>query len=154
MFWKKKKKEAVRNAEGKIVRHTDLKAKLDKVFSLYIRMRDSREYDFKYFRCISCGRVKEFEQADCGHYFSRTHMATRYSEQNCNAECRYCNRMRADHLVGYRENLIRKIGKEMYDILSWQHNQTKKWSDFELQHLIDYYQDKIGEMKTHKKLEL
>lgn len=148
MFWRKKKKEQKRDANGKVIRHTDLKAKLDKVFSLYIRLRDSREYDFKYFRCISCGKLKPFEQADCGHYFSRTHMSTRYSEQNCNAECSYCNRFVSDHLVGYRQNLIRKIGVEMYDILCWQHTQTKKWTDYELQHLIDYYQDKIKEMKN------
>lgn len=65
----------------------DLKAKLDRVFSEYIRKRDSKD---GYFTCISCGRILPYEQADCGHYINRIHMATRYSEVNCNAQCRKC----------------------------------------------------------------
>ena len=56
----------------------DLKAKLDKEFSLFIRLRDCMPNG--YFRCISCGQIKPFTQADCGHYFSRTHLATRFDE--------------------------------------------------------------------------
>ena len=73
----------------------DLKAKLDKEFSLFIRLRDAMPNG--YFRCISCGQIKPFTQADCGHYFSRTHLATRFDENNCHAE-------------DYRVNLIAKIG--------------------------------------------
>ena len=62
----------------------DLKAKLDKEFSLFIRLRDCMPNGF--FRCISCGQIKPFGQADCGHYFSRTHLATRFDENNCHAE--------------------------------------------------------------------
>ena len=76
----------------------DLKAKLDKEFSLFIRLRDAMPNG--YFRCISCGQIKPFTQADCGHYFSRTHLATRFDENNCHAECRHCNRFKADHLEG------------------------------------------------------
>ena len=44
----------------------DLKAKLDKEFSLFIRLRDCMPNGS--FRCISCGQIKPFTQADCGHY--------------------------------------------------------------------------------------
>ena len=66
----------------------DLVKKLDKVFSLYIRLRDAMPSG--YVRCISCGQIKPFADVDCGHFHSRTHMATRFDEENCNAECRYC----------------------------------------------------------------
>ena len=69
-----------------IKKKPDLKAKLDKEFSLFIRLRDAMPNG--YFRCISCGQIKPFGQADCGHYFSRTHLATRFDENNCHAECR------------------------------------------------------------------
>ena len=36
----------------------DLKAKLDKEFSLFIRLRDAMPNG--YFRCISCGQIKPF----------------------------------------------------------------------------------------------
>lgn len=64
--------------------------KLDRVFSEYIRLRDSKPYGYKYFRCISCGMVKPYEQMDCGHFIGRTHMATRFDEKNCNGECKSC----------------------------------------------------------------
>ena len=65
-----------------------LRDRLDTVFSKYIRLRDAMPSGT--FRCISCGKIKTLDQADCGHYFSRTHMSTRFDEDNCNAECRYC----------------------------------------------------------------
>lgn len=64
--------------------------KLDRVFSEYIRLRDSKPYGYKYFKCISCGMVKPYEQMDCGHFIGRTHMATRFDEKNCNGECKSC----------------------------------------------------------------
>lgn len=73
-----------------IKKKPDLKAKLDKEFSLFIRLRDAMPNG--YFRCISCGQIKPFEQADNGHYINRQHMNTRFDEMNCNAQCRHCNR--------------------------------------------------------------
>lgn len=47
----------------------DLVAKLDKVFSRYIRLRDAMPNGM--IRCISCGKVKRFDQFDNGHYHGR-----------------------------------------------------------------------------------
>lgn len=128
----------------KVQKRTDYIKKLDKVFSEYIRLRDSMN---GYFRCISCGQIKPYEQADCGHYYSRTRMSTRFDEDNCHAECRSCNRFKADHLIGYQKNLISKIGQTKFDLLAFKANQVKKWSDFELKALIDCYQDKVKQLK-------
>ena len=124
----------------------DLKAKLDKEFSLFIRLRDCMPNG--YFRCISCGQIKPFEQADCGHYFSRKHLSTRFDEDNCHAECRYCNRFLADHLEFYREGLIEKIGQQKFDLLKVKAASTSKMSDFEYEQLIKYY--KILNKKLRK----
>ena len=132
----------------KVSRKTDYVKKLDKVFSLYIRLRDAMPGGC--FRCISCGQIKPFGQADAGHYHSRTHMATRFDEDNVSAECRGCNRFKADHLIGYRENLIRKIGQMRFDKLAWKASQTRKWSDFELKVLIKYYSAKAEELRKEK----
>lgn len=127
-----------------------LEGKLDEIFSLYIRLRDSEEFQFKYFRCISCSQVKSFKYADCGHYFSRKNKSTRYSEINCNTECSHCNRFKADHLHGYHDNLLKKIGQERFDLLQWEAGQTKKYTVFELQALINYYSKKIKELHENK----
>lgn len=124
--------------------------KLDKVFSLYIRLRDSKPFGYKAFKCISCGKIKPFSKADCGHYYSRAKMSTRYDEENCNSECSHCNRFSADHLDGYRENLIAKIGQQRFDLLRVRANQTKKWSVFELQELIKYYTALVQKMESEK----
>ena len=128
----------------------DLKAKLDKEFSLFIRLRDCMPNGF--FRCISCGQIKPFVQADCGHYFSRTHLATRFDENNCHAECRACNRFRADHLEGYRENLIAKIGQQYFDLLKVKAASNTKISDFEYEQLIKYYKALNKKLRKEKGL--
>lgn len=148
--------------------------KLDKVFSLYIRMRDSREYHFRYFRCISCGQVKPFDMMDCGHFVSRNVMALRFNEQNCSGECGHCNRFDGSHLIGYRKNLIiklgrdaikgsavaeslsgdkklmliRKIGTQKVEALEARKHETKKWDVSELKELYMYYAALVVEMKN------
>ena len=78
--WKKKK-------HGKSSK-SSLVAKLDKVFSKYIRLRDAMPNGLC--KCISCGRLKPIKEVDAGHYFSRVHMATRFDPFNVHGECKYC----------------------------------------------------------------
>lgn len=129
-----------------------LRDKLDKVFSKYIRLRDAMPGGT--FRCISCGKIKTIDQADCGHFHSRTHMSTRFDEDNCHAECRYCNRFSADHIIGYRENLIRKIGQQRFLLLEVKTNDTKKWSHFELEQLCKYYKALVDKLSKEKGIKL
>ena len=90
-YLKKKKKETKgKTPKGNKPSVSTLVRKLDSEFSLYIRLRDSRNFGYKYFRCISCGQIKPYEQMDCGHFIGRTHMATRFDEANCWGECRNC----------------------------------------------------------------
>lgn len=122
--------------------------KLDKVFSAYIRLRDAMPNGC--FRCISCGQIKRFEQGDCGHYHSRTHMATRWEPDNCHMECRACNRASSDHLIGYRKNLIGKIGLDRIDRLDMMARSQKHWMQFELQEKIDYFTREVKRLSQEK----
>jgi len=126
----------------------DLTKKLDKVFSAYIRLRDSMPNGC--FRCISCGQIKRFEQGDCGHYHSRVHMATRWEPDNCHMECRACNRASADHLIGYRRNLVEKIGLDRINRLEMMARSQKHWLDFELQEKIDYFTREVKRLSAEK----
>lgn len=144
--------------------------KLDKVVSLYVRLRDSKEFHYKYFRCVSCGRLLPVSNADCGHYVGRMHMSLRFDTRNVNAECRSCNRFQSDHLIGYRRTLVLRLGKESFSkkypnapldmakvkelgeqqvsLLELQGRQTKKWSVFELQQLYIWFSQQIIAMKN------
>lgn len=154
-YIKKKKKKDKDNplplfdkAGIKVRKQPDLKAKLDKEFSLYIRLRDAMPNG--YFRCISCGQIKSFEQADCGHFHSRRHLATRFDEDNAHAECRACNRFSADHLIGYERNLIAKIGQQRFDLLKVKAASICKMSDFEYKELIKYYKALNAKLRKEK----
>lgn len=118
-------------------------AKLDKVFSLYIRQRD---FENGYFKCISCGQIKPFEQADCGHYINRQHMATRYDEKNCNSQCRKCNRFEESASQGYRRGLIDKYGEKAVTLLEIKKFNTCHLSLPEIEILTKYYKNKIKEL--------
>ena len=144
-YLKKKKTDKPKKRQAS---QATLVKKLDKVFSQYIRLRDA--FPNGTFRCISCGKIKQFEQADAGHYHSRRHMSTRFDEENVSSECRACNRFSADHLIGYRENLIKKIGTQRYQILEAKAHQIKKWSCFELEQLIKYYSVLVKKLSEEK----
>lgn len=125
----------------------DLKAKLDRVFSEYIRLRDSAMFSFQHFKCISCGQLKPYEQADCGHYINRARMATRYDEMNCNAQCRHCNRFMEGNIQGYRQGLIVKYGMEKVELLDLKRNNTAHYNDAIYSELIKQYTLKTKKLK-------
>lgn len=146
---KKEKSQPLFEKEGvKVKRKPDLVKKLDKVFSLFIRLRDTMPSG--YFKCISCGQIKRFDQADCGHFWGRKHMSTRFDEENCSAECSACNRFVSDHLIGYQTNLIKKIGVSRFELLSMKAHSTKKWSDFELEAMIKHYTTEVKRLSSEK----
>lgn len=116
--------------------------KLDRVFSEYIRKRDCKPTG----RCISCGKIITFETSDCGHYINRKHMATRFDENNCNAQCRACNRFDEGNIQGYRRGLIEKIGENKTDMLEIKKFNLCHLSVTDLNVLIVYYKNKIKEL--------
>jgi len=119
--------------------------RLDDIFSKYIRLRDSKN---GYFRCISCGRLLPSDEADCGHYINRKHMSLRFSEKNCNAQCRSCNRFDEGNIQGYRRGLIAKYGEPVVKMIEAQKNEINRISDFELKAMIEFYKKKVKEMKN------
>ncbi len=102
------------------------------------------------FVCISCGRRLPYEQADCGHYINRKHMATRFSERNCNAQCRSCNRFDEGNIQGYRRGLVAKYGESAVLALESAKNQINKISGFEYEIMIDYYRKEVKRLKKEK----
>lgn len=79
------------------------------VFNKWIRERDSINGIFK---CISCNEDKKLEEMQAGHYRPTTYSTLRFNEFNVWGECEQCNCHDPNHLVGYRKNLIEKIGPE------------------------------------------
>jgi hypothetical protein len=82
-----------------------LKRKADKLFSVFIRVRDCN--------CFTCGRWLDFNSRQNGHYISRNHLNTRYDEQNCNTQCVSCNVFKKGNMAMYALNLTDKYGAEI-----------------------------------------
>lgn len=129
------------------------KAKLDRVFSRYIRLRDVIG-ETGMFRCISCGALKPIEQADCGHYINRQHMATRFSEVNCNAQCRSCNRFDEGNMQGYRRGLVAKYGEQRVAMMEAMKHEVRKYSEFEYRALTEHYKREVLRLEGEKKVKL
>ena len=119
--------------------------KLDKIFSIYIRMRDADENGIC--TCIACGQRHYWKLMDAGHFVNRRYMGLRFSETNVNSECRYCNRFDEGNPVGYMEGLKAKYGKEIIDKLMIAKKEKVKYTKFEIETMIDFYQQKIKKLE-------
>lgn len=126
------------------------KDKLDRIFSQYIRLRDADQNG--YIRCISCGKIVLWKEADNGHFINRKHMSLRFSETNCNAQCRSCNRFDEGNMTGYNLGMIKKYGQQTVDLLIISKNKANKISDTEYKILIKHYQQEVKRLLKEKKL--
>ena len=108
------------------------------VFNKWIRNRDKID-DFT-FVCIACDMAHPLDQMDAGHYRTKMVSSLRFNEHNINGECQSCNRHDNYHLIGYRENLIRKIGLENVEALDRVNfGEDYKWNRSELLEIISKY---------------
>ena len=105
----------------------------EQVFNRWVR--EERDKDDL---CISCG--KHHEDYDAGHYVPQGSSSfLRFHEWNVNKEGKGCNSFDKFHLVGYRKNLIKKIGLENVEWLEENRHIVKKWSRTELEEIINRY---------------
>jgi hypothetical protein len=110
------------------------------VFNKYIRLRDKGQ------NCISCGKKPLKENA--GHFYNaNNHWSVRFNELNVHLQCEHCNTYLSGNLINYRENLLKKIGIEDFELLSSEANKTRKFTVNELKDIIATYKQKIKEIE-------
>lgn len=147
MYYLKKKKS--NKPKKRQTSQAILVKKLDKVFSQYIRLRDSDTNG--YCRCISCGKIHYWKEIQNGHYMSRRYLSTRFDEMNCNAQCVACNIFNQGNIQMYRQNLIKKISEKNVDYLEYKAKSiTVHYSAFELEQLIKYYTALVKKLSEEK----
>jgi len=123
----------------------NLITKLDKIFSTYIRMRDADENGVCI--CIACGKMYFWKLMDAGHFVNRRCMGLRYSETNCQCECRRCNRFDEGNIINFAEGLKKKYGEDVVDKLMIAKNTSVKYTRFELETMIKYYNQEVKKFK-------
>jgi hypothetical protein len=84
------------------------KKELDRVFSLYIRQSyaDSNGY----VQCYTCNAQKHWKDMHCGHFVSRSHLATRFDEDNVRPQCVGCNIFGGGKVVIFGSKLEAELG--------------------------------------------
>jgi hypothetical protein len=114
-----------------------LLGKTQKIFNAWIRNRDQSD---GYFTCISCSKTLRVEKMNAGHYVAQKGGSfLRFNEWNVNGECAGCNAFDGSHIIGYRYNLLDKIGTEAVEFLEKNRNVVYKWSISELEEIIKKY---------------
>ena len=102
------------------------------VMQKYAKLRD-----LHYNRpCISCGKhhrstyARNGNMPTGGHYKTKgANKALQFNLWNIHFEHLSCNSFDADHLVGMRENLLKRIGKDKLEFLESNPPMNPKWRD-------------------------
>lgn len=124
--------------------------RLWKVFSEYIRLRDSDENG--YCKCITSGRFVYWNACDAGHFISRRHKATKFHEQNVNAQSRNDNRFNAGSQYAYAKAIDQKYGPGTADKLLVMSRMTCHRDQFEIKVLTEHYKKLADELRKKKHL--
>lgn len=116
-----------------------LKAKLWKVFSLFIRRREADDNGFT--KCFTCGAKKHYKELDAGHYIPKSIGGANlyFAEKNIHPQCTYCNRYMHGNLSQYAIRLQAKYGPQILLWLEAQKKHSRQYNPSELTILINYY---------------
>jgi hypothetical protein len=123
-------------------------AKLDTIFSEWIRLRDSDQNGIC--KCITCGEYKHFREMDAGHFISREHMGCRWEEENCHAQCQSCNRFKSGKQFEHSLAVDKKHGPGTASKLLIKSKGVCNWQDYELETMATYYRNSVKTLKSEK----
>ena len=113
--------------------------KLDTIFSLYIRLRNSEN---EIIECFTCGKNAHYkDNMQCGHFQSRKYYATRWNTINCQAQCKSCNVFKYGEQFIFGNRLNAKYGEGTSEKLQKKAKQIAKLSTNDLTMLINKYKD-------------
>lgn len=114
-----------------------LKAELDRLTSLIVRLRDQA--------CITCNSRLNLE---CSHFFSRSNMGVRFDLLNTHAQCQICNQRHNTDRTAYENFMVRTYGVEAIQELETRRIEKEKMSDGELKDLILEYKGLLEALKS------
>jgi hypothetical protein len=117
-----------------------LRDKLDKIFSIFIRLRVSNEHGMV--QCCSCGKYLSWREAHAGHWILRRYLNVRWDENNVNAQCCRCNTFEDGNAAGYASFMLRKHGEEGMNDLLEKKRDNRVWKPMDLLPLIELYTEK------------
>ena len=119
---------------------SSLVKKLDTVFSQYTRLSNADNNG--YCTCVTCNKTFHWKEIQAGHFMSRKHYSTRWDERNVKTQCVACNVYRAGEQ--YKYSLF--LGSEVANVLYLQSKEIVKFTNYELEDMINDYSDKLKKL--------
>jgi Bacteriophage Lambda NinG protein len=124
------------------------KAKADKWFSEWIRLRDSDEHGIA--TCITSGKRAFWRTMDCGHYLSRAKEGVRYDERNCHAQSKMANRFQGGHFMEHGFRIEEKYGRGTCHELAMKAMRPCKRTVNDYLFLADTYKKRVELIKANE----
>ena len=124
-----------------------LKKDLDKVFSLYIRLRYASKDGIV--KCFTCDKTAHYKKMHAGHFMSRKHHATRWNEDNVQVQCPKCNLFGQGEQYAFGKLLDIRIAEGKAEELQELSRTTVKYMRFEYEDMIKFYKEKVNAIKTN-----
>lgn len=121
------------------------KKKLDTIFSLFIRLRDSDEHG--YASCYTCGVTKHYKELQCGHFAPRQYLSLRYDERNCHTQCYACNMLYNGQPSAYAEHLKRDYGEEILTEIEQKRKEVTKNFPYEVK--LEHYKQAVKDLQEN-----
>lgn len=141
LFGKVKAQDSQREARKKA------KAKADKWFSEFIRLRDADEHGMV--TCITNPKIrKHWRDMDCGHWISRAKESTRYDEHNANGQSKQSNRFQGGHFLEHGLAIDRKFGEGTRTALELKARRPCKRTVFDYEGLAMFYKERVELIKA------
>ena len=129
-----------------------LKKELDKIFSVFIRLRDATDEGLC--QCFTCGKVSHYKTGmQNGHFQSRSFLSTRFDEENCQPQCVGCNMFKQGEQWKFGMNLNAKYGIGTSNKLEFISRQKVKFSRIDYEDKISYYKSAVEKLKKEKGIE-
>ena len=124
-----------------------LKKDLDKVFSLYIRLRYASKDGIV--KCFTCDKTAHYKKMHAGHFMSRKHHATRWNEDNVQVQCPKCNLFGQGEQYAFGKLLDIRIAEGKAEELQELSKTTVKYMRYEYEDMIKHYKEKVNAIKTN-----
>jgi hypothetical protein len=121
---------------------------LDTIFSEFIRLRDSDKNGIC--KCITSGEYFHWRDCDAGHFITRENMATRWDEENVNAQGRGDNRFKSGKQFEHGLAIDKKHGPGTASKLLVKSKSACNWEDFEIEAMYKFYKQAVKELKLEK----
>jgi len=116
--------------------------KLDIVFSQFVRVSNADKNG--YCSCVTCGKKGHWKDGSiqAGHFMSRKHYSTRWDVRNVKPQCVGCNMFKGGEQYKYSIYLGFELANELY----LQSNKIVKFSNDEIQCMIDRYSTELKKL--------